>query len=280
MNIGENKLECADGPADDSATLSKPSEKHKIFVEKLLTLYFGICYKITIDFYIARHIRFLFKFGEGQWAADKPPTPEIYITSEENAYGILWKNWINGEELKFPINYVTDNDFILKTENTYYLEETTVCTKKHTFNRCVSKAILDANYKIKRTYANVCKNPCLPFSLPWTPQKGKLTTNTSNSGGDDSKTSADEIQKNTGAATNAENENSKQTSSSKQTNSGSGEDNSDTSVADESQKNTGTTKNAEDENSGRTSSDQRDSGRSHRNKREINSNGTLQGVFS
>ena len=264
----------------ESQALSKPSDKHKIYVEKLLTLYFGICYKISIDFYITKHIQFEFMFGDAEWAMN-PPTPEIYITSEENAYGILWKNWINGEELKFPINYVTDNDFILKTENTYYLEETTACTKKHTFNRCVSKAILDANYKIKRTYANVCKNPCLPFSLPWTPQnKGKLTTNTSNSGGDDSKTSVDEIQKNTGAATNAENENSKQTSSSKQTNSGSGVDNSDTSVADESQKNTGTTKNTEDENSGQTSSDQRDSGRSHRNKREINSNGTLQGVFS
>ena len=251
MKIGENKLACADGPTDDSATTSKPSEKHKIFVEKLLTLYFGICYKITIDFYIARHIKFLFEFGEGEWAK-KPPTPEIYITSEENAYGILWKNWINGEELKFPINYVTDNDFILKTENTYYLEETTVCTKKHTFNDCVSKAILEANYKIKRTYANVCKNPCLPFSLPWTPDNnGKLTTNTSNSGEDNSKTSAEE---NTGAATNAENENSKQTSSSKQTNSGSGEDNSDTSVADESQKNTGAATNDANENSKETNS--------------------------
>ena len=66
----------------------------------------------------------------------------------------------------------------------------------------------------------------------------------------------------------------------KQTQVRSGEDNSGTSVVDESQKNTGTANNAEDENSGRTSSNQRDSGRSNRNKREINSNGTLQGVFS
>ena len=128
----------------ESQALSKPSDKHKIYVEKLLTLYFGICYKISIDFYVTKHIQFEFMFGDAEWAMN-PPTPEIYLTSEENAYGILWKNWVNGEELKFPIHYLDDNDFVLKSENTYYLEETTACTKNKTFNRCVSEIILEAN---------------------------------------------------------------------------------------------------------------------------------------
>ena len=34
------------------------------------------------------------------------PTPEVYLTSEENAYGIINYGWVNGEELKIVLEGV------------------------------------------------------------------------------------------------------------------------------------------------------------------------------
>ena len=65
-----------------------------------------MCLKITFDFFsLDLAPTFNVAFSKSLSLADVP-TPEIYLTSEENAYGIINYGWVNGEELKIVLEGV------------------------------------------------------------------------------------------------------------------------------------------------------------------------------
>ena len=75
-------------------------------VEQLMTVWNGICVKIKFEYFsLDLAPTFNVAFSKSLSLADVP-TPEIYLTSEENAYGIINYGWVNGEELKIGLEGV------------------------------------------------------------------------------------------------------------------------------------------------------------------------------
>ena len=65
-----------------------------------------MCLKIKFE-YFSLDLNPIFHLSFSQsLSLDEVPMPEIYLTSEENAYGILNYGWANGEELKIDLEGV------------------------------------------------------------------------------------------------------------------------------------------------------------------------------
>ena len=146
LNIGVNSLQQFDG------------QQFELVVEELLTINYGLCYKINSiesgDIGIS-----MFK----DMISFDMTTPYIYITSEDNSYGILDTTWMNGDETKFALHNLIPYPganiiYNLKAVKTKYTNESSTCSEGNHFNKCMVKTILDASYN--------CTNRCLPLSLP------------------------------------------------------------------------------------------------------------------
>ena len=75
-------------------------------VEQLMTVWNGMCLKIKFEYFsLDLAPTFNIAFSKSLTLADVP-TPEVYLTSEENAYGIINYGWVNGEELKIVLEGV------------------------------------------------------------------------------------------------------------------------------------------------------------------------------
>ena len=75
-------------------------------VEQLRTVWNGICLKIKFDFF-SLDLKPTFNLAfSTSLSLDDVPMPEIYLTSEDNAYGIINYGWANGEELKIDLEGV------------------------------------------------------------------------------------------------------------------------------------------------------------------------------
>ena len=75
-------------------------------VEELMTIWNGMCLKLKFE-YFSLDLRpsFYLSFSKSL-SLDDIPVPEVYLTSEENAYGIINYGWANGEELKIDLEGV------------------------------------------------------------------------------------------------------------------------------------------------------------------------------
>ena len=75
-------------------------------VEQLMTVWNGICVKIKFEYFsLDLSPSFYLSFSKSL-SLDEVPMPEIYLTSEDNAYGIINYGWANGEELKIDLEGV------------------------------------------------------------------------------------------------------------------------------------------------------------------------------
>ena len=140
-----------------------------IQVEEVFTLRSGKCYKIMPDFISFEKITYAVIFNtnltkiilpdlmnyEELNSKDIPPIVYCFVTSKNNANGIVGQDWSNGEELIFPVEkYI--NEYKLKAFHHKQLPHTSNCSH-HSFDKCVMDGITNNNYS--------CKNPCLATSL-------------------------------------------------------------------------------------------------------------------
>ena len=81
-------------------------QRKYLIVEQLMTVWNGMCLKIKFEYFsLDLSPSFYLSFSKSLSLNDIP-LPEIYLTSEENAYGILNYGWANGEELKIGLEGV------------------------------------------------------------------------------------------------------------------------------------------------------------------------------
>jgi len=125
-----------------------------INIEELFTLAYGRCYKITSNGLLKGSFSLDRNFG------NDTTIPYLYITSEENAYGILDLNWKNGGEIKFYFYNLLGfsglfNVYKLRGKQTKYI---TKCSLHNRYKQCYVESVLNGNYS--------CPNLCLPMSLP------------------------------------------------------------------------------------------------------------------
>ena len=74
-----------------------------ITISKLLTLYSGLCYKVTFAKFEVKIPPITIEYSKETVANKDHGKPELFLTSNNGANGILDMNWPNGEELKLEM---------------------------------------------------------------------------------------------------------------------------------------------------------------------------------
>ena len=98
----------------------------------------------------------LFKFNQ-TIPKEELPLTKLYITSEENSYGIVMFNWLEGETLVYDAKPETMTEIILKGEQILSLPEKGECQEKSAYH-CVATLIQTFDCKN-------CSNRCILQSL-------------------------------------------------------------------------------------------------------------------
>ena len=77
-----------------------------VTLTKVMTLFAGLCYKLSFESFQKKPRTITVEYLKETLSQNNSGYPNLYITSEESAYGILDVKWTNGEELKLnvPIN--------------------------------------------------------------------------------------------------------------------------------------------------------------------------------
>ena len=135
--------------------------KHTIILEKILTIFYGNCYKISSNLNGANSsmVKYFLKFNKTISFMDIPAV-NIYLTSEENFFGIIGLTFLYGDELKFQLSQNSNDTgsfkfFKLKAKKSKFLnEKASPCNDQA--NRCFTEQLL----KIK------CPRKCVPSTLP------------------------------------------------------------------------------------------------------------------
>ena len=133
------------------------AEDKIITVENILTILKGRCYKITFNFMAMENEFLIINFDDSMKLTY--PKLEIYITSEENADGIVDMTWANGKKLEISLENSLTSIKLESTEKRL-LKETSDCVDGY-HSACVAKVINDY-----ATKASNCSRICSFMSLP------------------------------------------------------------------------------------------------------------------
>ena len=91
-----------------------------------MTVWNGMCLKIKFEYFsLDLKPSFLLSFSESL-SLDDVPMPEIYLTSEDNAYGIIYGEWPDGEFLGLKLG-VTENSKLVRIRPTKQVYLATTC---------------------------------------------------------------------------------------------------------------------------------------------------------
>ena len=146
-----NELELGDNPIQ-----LENSRNMIITVSELFTLWYGFCYLIKLSYTFNNQLIFTLTFNNQTLERNDIPTPQLYITSEENALGVLGMNWIYGTELRWSP----------KDKETGYkvtpIKRKTLSLKSHcnmnSNSNCIFELIKQSNI--------TCNKSCLPVKFP------------------------------------------------------------------------------------------------------------------
>ena len=125
-----------------------------IIVYELSTWGNGLCYQMQLPF-IKKTLSFEVMFKDSVKSEDIPVV-EVYLTSSDNAYGVVLSEWKNGEELKFTL-HDKESHFKIKAEETLLLNMDSTCTMNP--EECLNNLFDDIDL-------TQCPNPCLPITFP------------------------------------------------------------------------------------------------------------------
>ena len=128
-----------------------------ITVENILTILKGRCYKITFNFMTMENEFLIINFDDT--LNTSYPKLEIYITSEENANGIVDMTWANGKKLEISVENSLTSIKLEATEKKL-LKDTSSCVDGFHSN-CVAQVL--NNFTAR---ANYCSKICSFVSLP------------------------------------------------------------------------------------------------------------------
>ena len=137
-----------------------------------------MCLKIKFEYFsLDLAPTFNIAFSKSLTLADVP-TPEVYLTSEENAYGIINYGWVNGEELKIVLEGVEQVlfsdlsiDITLRLVSDVYFQGIKLYASHRKFINYTSTCrkflttSCEKDKLAKIDFSNV-SDPCLAVSLP------------------------------------------------------------------------------------------------------------------
>ena len=142
----------------------------EVTFEKLVTTYFGNCYKIsTYEYPIIRgKVRQLYFHFNDSISHESLPSLKIFITSEQNSYGIVLKTWLDEKVMKVDIPRNKYKIIHFHSPEQYeYLRSKSKCSDE-SFYECYGNVLSE---KIKE-----CPSICNIYSLPSLPGMKKTET--------------------------------------------------------------------------------------------------------
>ena len=158
FNISYYKRDGQDGDLDplDMGENYHEFTKEHVYLEGLHTIYFGICYKISASFNdtALQNVYTPIKIK----ANKELPVLNIYITSEENSYGITTSIWMDGEVMKIDLPPMMYRTIDIKVLKQVYLETGTHPCGNNAFYECFGTIIAKSNF-------SECPKFCLPISI-------------------------------------------------------------------------------------------------------------------
>ena len=137
--------------------------KSEVILEKIATVYFGNCYKVTSksDSFVKHYTSFTLYFNQSI-LNDDLPNLKVYFTSEKNSYGVVGNVWIDGKVKYSLINAGESKIIDLKSKQHNYLDSNTKCGHESMYE-CVSRVLIP---KWEGSSGNKCSPVSLPSSLP------------------------------------------------------------------------------------------------------------------
>ena len=110
-------------------------------LEKLITMFMGNCYKISsvvTKEYTIKDLTYILLHFNTLITKNDLPSLNVYLTSEDNAYGILFNRWVNGKVVRSHIEKGMMKETELKQEKFSFLPKNSKCTDEAYFN-CISR---------------------------------------------------------------------------------------------------------------------------------------------
>ena len=129
------------------------------------------CYKISTNFLILGNwIYHIFEFDD-KTPLENLPSLQIYITSENNSYGIVREFWDDGSQLSFRLKLgdVAKKKILLHPEKILNLASKSKC-RTEPYYECYGK------YLLEKVIKN-CSKECLPLTLPSITNSSTCITN-------------------------------------------------------------------------------------------------------
>ena len=119
--------------------------EENIVLKRVLTFWTGFCYKITFDVgTFQKNPYFYLTFDNKTISKEELPHAILYITSEENADGIINLSWHNAAELKLTLKHYWQI-VQLRAHQYKYFKSTSKCTSDIS-NQCKAEIIFDLEY--------------------------------------------------------------------------------------------------------------------------------------
>ena len=130
----------------------------QVIVDKLVTYLHGKCYRVLTN--SLKYARGMVVAFDDTLAKEDIPKVDIYMTSENNSFGIIWAFWGEGRPLRFLLTQSVTT-FLLEDREILHLEDTSDCTYE-TFHHHASRLIMENLLKHKE---NCSTNLCSPISI-------------------------------------------------------------------------------------------------------------------
>ena len=126
----------------------------------LNTIWSGTCYKISTKSTSNTTVKKGYSQNiiveyDKSIALSNLPVLTIYFTSEQNAYGIMFSEWMDGEVLEFNIKNNVYTEISLRPERYIYLKAKSKCFDE-SFYECFGFKFISNNF-------NGCQKKCLPY---------------------------------------------------------------------------------------------------------------------
>ena len=134
-----------------------------LYLDKIITRNMGNCYKFTSESSSSSMIKtkteIILHFNESLMLEDLPSV-KVFLSSEDNVYGVIFNQWYNGIVMKTDIIIGRKKSVQLKQEQYSYLTSNFKCSLETAYG-CFGKLLL--------THLNGSTSPCSEFSLPHIP---------------------------------------------------------------------------------------------------------------
>ena len=130
-----------------------------VYLEKLITIDFGKCYKISSKSIpiMKYYTRISIHFNESIPYTDLPSKLNVYVTSEKNSYGVVVNTWLNGRIATMEVEKNISKSIDLKPEKYDYLANND-CSQE-SYYECFSRLY-------KEELKQNSMSECSPISLP------------------------------------------------------------------------------------------------------------------